>query len=211
MSTLDLEYWKQAFVELSAAFEAEKLDLCRLDGTIGDGDHGTSMALGFKEAANRLSGDDSSGVGGLLKTVGLAFISSVGGVTGIIFGTLFVDAGKEVTEKADIDTKDLAEMFAAGLAGVKLRGKAKEGDKSMVDALAPAAKALVQASGQGLGPREALDLACRSAEQGMEATRRMHPKVGRARYQKGRAIGHIDAGAASVALMFRTLAQTARE
>jgi dihydroxyacetone kinase-like protein len=102
-------------------------------------------------------------------------------------------------------------MMAAGLAAVVKRGSVKKGDKSMVDALAPAVAALETAAAEHRAAGEALNLAARAAAEGAEATRTLIARVGRARYQGDRAVGHVDAGAASVALLFETLAQEAQE
>lgn len=211
MEALNVQYWRRALLDLSRAVEEEKDRLCQLDGAIGDGDHGTSMAMGFRLVAERLASDESADIGALLRATGTTLVSSVGGVTGVVFGTFFISAGKAAEGKTETGTSELADVFAAGLQGVQLRGKAKPGDKTMVDALAPAAEALREADEEGLGVREALDLACRSAQEGMERTRGMRARVGRARYQGEKAIGHIDAGAASVALILESLARTAAE
>ncbi len=211
METLDVRYWRRALLNVAQAVEEEKERLCQLDGAIGDGDHGTSMARGFRLVAARLASDDSADVGALLRTTGTTLISAVGGVTGIVFGTFFTSAAKAAAGKTETGTAELAEMFAAGLRGVQLRGKAKPGDKSMVDALAPAAEALREAHDGGLTVQEALDLAERAAREGMERTRGMKAAVGRARYQGEKAIGHIDPGAASVAVILAALARTAAE
>lgn len=211
MDRLGLSYWQKAFSNLASAFENEKLRLCQLDGAIGDGDHGTSMALGFSKASESLAGQAPRDVADLFKATGNAFISSVGGVTGIVFGTMFLAAGKEVQGQPEIGTEGLAGMFAGALEATKNRGKVQEGSKSMVDALSPAVTALREAADKGLDVEEALARASESAHGGMEATRQMEARVGRARYQKGKGKGHIDAGAASVALVFKTLAKTVVE
>ena len=191
MAKLSFEYWRQSVLRLSAVFENEKDRLCGLDGAIGDGDHGTSMALGFSEAAKRLSESDTSDVGAVLRATGNAFVSSVGGVTGIVFGTLFISAGKAVEGKTELDSNDLAAMFSSALKAVKARGKVQEQDKSMVDALSPAVSVLREAAEEDLSPDKALILAHKAAEEGMEATRRLAAKVGRARYQKEKALLHF--------------------
>ena len=209
MQTLNVAYWTAALRRLSAVFDEEKGRLCALDGAIGDGDHGTSMALGFSEIARRLEAEDFADVGALLTMAGNTFIGSVGGVTGIMFGTLLLEAGKKVKGQTDVSSAGLADMFDAALQAMRARGKAEEGDKSMVDALAPAARALKEAGGQALPPAQALSRASDAAEAGVKATRDMEAKVGRARYQGTKAVGHIDPGAASVAIFFRTLAEPA--
>jgi dihydroxyacetone kinase-like protein len=211
MQTLDVQYWRRALLNLARAVEQEKERLCQLDGAIGDGDHGISMATGFRMVGARLASGDLPDIGAILRTAGTTLVSSVGGVTGIVFGTFFIGAAKAAEGRTETGTAELAEMFAAGLEAVQLRGKAKPGDKTMVDALAPAAEALREADEKGLNVQEALDLAYRSAQDGMERTRGMKAKAGRARYQGEKAVGHIDAGAASVALILESLARTATE
>jgi dihydroxyacetone kinase-like protein len=211
MQTLDVQYWRRALLNVAQAVEQEKERLCQLDGAIGDGDHGTSMAAGFRLVGARLASGDFPDIGTILHTAGTTLISSVGGVTGIVFGTLFIGAAKVAEDRTETGTAELAEMFAAGLEAVQLRGKAKPGDKTMVDALAPAAEALREADEKGLSVQEALDLAHRAAREGMERTREMKARVGRARYQGEKAVGHIDAGAASVVVILASLARTAAE
>ncbi len=209
MATLDVHYWRRALLDVAEAIEQEKDRLCELDGAIGDGDHGTSMAMGFGLVAAKLASDDFADVGAVLRMTGSTLVSSVGGVTGIVFGTFFVSGAKPAEGKTETGTAELAEIFAAGLRAVQLKGKANPGDKTMVDALAPAAEALREADEKGLSVQQALDLARTAAREGMERTRGMTARVGRARYQGEKAVGHIDAGAASVALILASLAGTA--
>lgn len=211
MSKLDLAYWQKAFANLADVFDREEMRLCRLDGATGDGDHGTSMSLGFRKAAAAPGAEGPPDITALFQSTGDAFVTSVGGVTGIIFGTWFKEAGKKTQGLTEIDTRGLAEMFGCALAKIRKRGKVANGDKSMVDALWPAVASLEEAAEKGLDPADALALARESAREGMDATRVMEARVGRARYQKDKGAGHTDPGAASVALVFETLAQTAGE
>jgi phosphoenolpyruvate---glycerone phosphotransferase subunit DhaL len=207
---LNKEFWQKAFVNLAAVFEAEKLHLCQLDGAIGDGDHGASMARGFAEAAAQLSSSsEPPNIARMFQTVGNAFLNKVGGVTGVIFGTFFIEAGKKAEGLDEIDAASLAAMLDHALESVKKRGKAKEGDKSMIDALAPAVAAAKQLAEKGTDMETLLESAAESARQGMEATKEMPGKVGRVRYQKEKGVGHIDAGAVSIAVFFRTLKERA--
>jgi phosphoenolpyruvate---glycerone phosphotransferase subunit DhaL len=206
---LNKEFWQKAFVNLAAVFEAEKLYLCQLDGAIGDGDHGASMARGFAEAATQLSASsETPSIAMMFQTVGNAFLNKVGGVTGVIFGMFFIEAGKKAEGLREIDAADLAAMLDHALESVKKRGKAKEGDKSMIDALAPAIAATKQLAEKETNMETLLESAAEAARQGMEATRQMPGKVGRVRYQKEKGVGHIDAGAASIAIFFRTLKES---
>jgi dihydroxyacetone kinase-like protein len=210
---LDHGFWAAAVDALAAAFTDAEVTLCGYDGAIGDGDHGTSMRLGFQEAQARLrtAAAPASSPSEILGTVGEAFIDTVGGVTGVVFGSLFLSAGESAAGAPGLDAAGLHRAFASGLSAVKQRGKVTEGDKSMVDALSPAVTALRAAADSGQPVHRALQAAARAAGEGRDATTSMEGKVGRARTQPARGRGHVDAGAASVALVFQTLAALAAE
>ncbi len=209
MRTLSLEFWTRSLDGLVAAFADAEVRLCGYDGAIGDGDHGTSMLRGFREAQKCLAGTPPADCGDLFSRTGQAFIENVGGVTGIVFGSMFHAAGNAAAGLPGLEGGDLHRMFAAGLAAAMKRGKAAPGDKSMVDSLVPAVEALRAAAERDEQAEAALAQAAHAAETGMDATIPMEAKVGRARYQPGKGAGHVDAGAASVCLLFRTLAQAA--
>jgi dihydroxyacetone kinase-like protein len=209
VAALDLAFWTAFCRRLLAAFRENESRLCALDGAIGDGDHGTSMVLGLTQATQDLGKQPPADIGDLFRRLGQAFIDSVGGVTGIVFGSLFRAAGESAGNFQELGTEGLHRALAAGLEAVKQRAKVREGDKSMVDALSPAVTSLARAAAKGLPAAEALALASRVAAAGLEATKSMEARVGRARYQGARAVGHPDAGAASVALIFETLAAQA--
>jgi len=209
MRTLTRDYWQRAFTNLAAAFDDEKVSLCQLDGAIGDGDHGASMARGFSEAISQFSSlGESPDIALLFRTTGNAFLSKVGGVTGVIFGTFFIEAGKKAEGLTEVDPPALAAMLEGALEGIKKRGKVREGDKSMVDALAPVVAALKQRMEKAADWNEVMKSLSESARQGMESTKQMAAKVGRARYQKEKGLGHVDPGSASVAIIFRTLQES---
>ena len=209
MNTLDLEFGMRVVDRLVAAFEEAEVRLCGYDGAIGDGDHGTSMLLGFRGAQKSLRGTPAAEVGEVFRRAGTAFLEDVGGVTGIVFGSFFEAAGQCATGLTGLDAGALHRMCAEGMAAAMKRGKAAAGDKSMIDALSPAVEALRGAAEKGETAGAALALAAKAATAGMEATIPMEAKVGRARYQSGKGRGHIDAGAASMCLFFQTLAGSA--
>jgi dihydroxyacetone kinase-like protein len=209
VSTLGLEFWMRALDQLVAAFEEAEVRLCAYDGAIGDGDHGTSMLGGFLEAQKSLRGTPPADCGDVFRRTGRAFLDTVGGVTGVVFGSVFEAAGENAAGLNGLDAGALCRAFTAGLAAAKKRGRAAEGDKSMVDALAPAAEALRSAAENGESAGTALAHAALAAEEGTKATIQMEAKVGRARYQPGKGAGHVDAGASSVCLIFQTLARAA--
>jgi dihydroxyacetone kinase-like protein len=209
MKTLGLEYWARAVDLLAAAFTGAESRLCGYDGATGDGDHGTSMRSGFLEAQESLRLAPAADCGEALQAMGKAFLDNVGGVTGVVFGSMFMAAGESAAGEHEMNARELCRAFSVGLAAVKKRGRAAEGDKSMVDALSPAVDALLRAAEGGDSVEAALAQAAQAAEEGMRATIPMEGKVGRARSQPAKGAGHVDAGAASVCLIFQTLAEAA--
>jgi dihydroxyacetone kinase-like protein len=209
VNTLGVEFWLHALDRLVTAFQEAEVRLCGCDGAIGDGDHGTSMLEGFRKAQKAVRDTPPADSGEVLRRVGRAFLEKVGGVTGIVFGSVFDAAGENAAGVTELDAGVLCRALSAGLAAAQKRGRAAEGDKSMVDALAPAVAALQAAAERGEDAGTALARAAEAAEAGMEATIAMEAKVGRARYQPGKGAGHVDAGASSVFLIFQTLAAAA--
>ena len=185
--------------------------LTSLDAAIGDADHGINMDRGFKAALAKLSSVEDKDAGTILKTVGMALISTVGGASGPLYGTAFMQAGTAVAGKYELQPQDVFAALDAALKGVIMRGKANPGDKTMVDALTPAVSALHRAIEQGSGLTEMLAQAAAAAEQGMKDTIPMLAKKGRASYLGERSIGHQDPGATSSYLLIKTMADVARE
>ena len=207
MKTLDLKFWSQAVGLLAGAFAENEVRLCGYDGAVGDGDHGTSMLLGFSLARKSLDECPPADIGQVFRQAGEAFMGNVGGVTGVIVGSMFAAMGESTGGARELGAEDLSRAFSAGLSAMKKRGKANEGDKSMVDALSPAVRAMAAAAENRKDADECLRGASQAAAAGMEATRGMEAKVGRGRYQKDKTAGHVDAGAASIALIFEVLAR----
>jgi dihydroxyacetone kinase-like protein len=180
--------------------------LTRLDAAIGDADHGTNMDRGMQKAAERLNGLDGDDIGAALKAVGMALVSSVGGAGGPLYGTLFIQMGGATAGKEELVLADWAQAVKAGVEGVQARGKAEPGDKTMVDALLPAADALRQAADEGAELVEALGRATEAAEEGMTATIDLVARKGRASYLGPRSAGHQDPGATSSYLLMKCAA-----
>ena len=183
--------WLQA---IGHVMEANKEFLTQLDAAIGDADHGINMERGFKKVNSQLSTVADKDIGSIFKSTGMALISSVGGASGPLYGTLFLRAGTVASGKHELNTTELAGVLKAGLSGVIERGKAQVGDKTMVDALTPAVKAFEQAAEDGVGIAEALGQTVAAAEQGMKDTISLIARKGRASYLGERAIGHQDPG-----------------
>ena len=189
--------------------------LTDLDAAIGDADHGINMDRGMRAVEDRLkalgepgeAGEPAHGdIGALLKSVGMTLVSTVGGAAGPLYGTLFLGMGKAVGEAAELGVAQWAAAVDAGVQAVQARGKAQPGDKTMVDALAPAAEALNAAAASGLGAADAQRLAARAARQGMKATIPLVARKGRASYLGERSAGHQDPGATSSWLLMRAAA-----
>jgi phosphoenolpyruvate---glycerone phosphotransferase subunit DhaL len=187
-----------------AAEIAERKDeLTKLDQAIGDGDHGTNMDRGMRKAVEKLDSVDGEDIGAALKAVGMALVSSVGGAGGPLYGTFFLQAGQSTAGRSELDTDGFAAAVRAGVEGVQARGKAEPEDKTMIDALLPAAAALAE----GGDLAEASARAADAAEDGMRATTPLVARKGRASYLGERSRGHQDPGATSSALLMRAAAQ----
>jgi phosphoenolpyruvate---glycerone phosphotransferase subunit DhaL len=194
--------WLRAF---ATVVEENKQYLTELDAAIGDADHGINMDRGFKKVVTQLPSVADKDIGSILKTVSMTLISSIGGASGPLYGTLFLRASASVAGKQELTTGDMLEMLQAGLDGVLGRGKAQLGDKTMIDALSPAVGAFRQAVGEGKDMPEAMEKAVEAGEQGMKDTTPMLAKKGRASYLGERSIGHQDPGATSCYLMLKSL------
>lgn len=180
--------------------------LTQLDSSIGDADHGINMDRGFQAVINKLPTVAGMDIGSILKTVGTTLVSTVGGASGPLYGTAFLRAGMANAGKHELYEADVIEMLEAALEGVKARGKAQPGEKTMVDALTPALLAAKEA--EHLGLSQLLHRASEAAEKGMKATIPLLATKGRASYLGERSIGHQDPGATSSWLILKTLADT---
>ena len=189
--------------------EEHRRTLTKLDSEIGDGDHGTNMHRGFQAALERLGGADPSSPADALKAVSMALIGKVGGAAGPLYGTAFLRASTALQDKDEVSAEDAAEALEAALEGIKQRGKAEVGDKTMVDALAPAAEAAKEAaSSADGGVAGVFRAAADAAKEGAESTVPLSARRGRASYLGARAAGHEDPGARSTYLLLDAAART---
>jgi dihydroxyacetone kinase-like protein len=182
--------------------------LTQLDAAIGDGDHGINMDRGMKKVMTQLPTVQDKDIGSILKATGMALVSSVGGAGGPLYGTLFMRAGTAVSGKEVLSAEDLAKLLQEGVNGVVERGRAQLGDKTMVDALSPAAEAFKKSVNDGQDLTEGLRMAVEAAEQGMKATIPLIARKGRASYLGERSKDHQDPGATSSYLILKTLLDT---
>ena len=183
--------------------------LTQADQTIGDGDHGIGMARGFEAVREKLEAESFATLDGLFKTAGMTLITSVGGASGVIFGTWFRGGAKSLANATALDARALSVWLVDGLAAVKERGKSKPGDKTMVDALEPAAVESGRVASAALD--EALAAVTEAARTGMEATKDMIALVGRAKTLGERSLGYPDPGAVSTYLILRAMWEYAAE
>lgn len=197
--------WIRAF----AAVVAENKEyLTELDSAIGDADHGINMNRGFQAVLGKLDAGEAADIGALLKTVGMTLVSTVGGASGPLYGTLFLQMGTSAAGKSDLSGDDWAAALAAGVAGVQRRGKAELGDKTMIDALVPAVEAVRSALADGSTLDAALRRSAEAAREGMTATIPLVARKGRASYLGERSANHQDPGATSSWLLLRTATET---
>jgi dihydroxyacetone kinase-like protein len=190
----------------SSDFEDNKDHLTHLDAAIGDADHGINLVRGFTAAVAAVAEKQPPTPGELLTLVGNTLISKVGGASGPLYGTAFRRAGKALGTEADVAPEALGAALQAGLEGVQGLGAAAEGDKTMVDALAPAVRAYQHALATGASIADAAQAAAAAAEKGAEATIPLQALKGRASYLGARSVGHQDPGATSTALLLAALA-----
>ena len=197
--------WIRAF---AAAIAENKDYLTELDSAIGDADHGINMNRGMQAVLAKLEGGGQADVGALLKTVGMTLVSTVGGASGPLYGTLFLQMGSSAAGKPHLSEEDWTDAVAAGVSGVQRRGKAELGDKTMIDALVPAVEALRSSLADGSTAGEALNRSAEAAREGMIATIPLVARKGRASYLGQRSADHQDPGATSSWLLLRTAADT---
>jgi dihydroxyacetone kinase phosphoprotein-dependent L subunit len=203
ITVADVSAWVRAF---AAAVAEQKEALTALDQAIGDGDHGINMHRGMSAVIEKLDAAPSEDVSGLMKTIGMTLISKVGGAAGPLYGTFFLQFATAAT--GTLTPEGFAACFASGVTGVRARGKAELEDKTMIDALQPAADALSAAARNGTPFADALGAAADAADAGVTATIPLVARKGRASYLGERSAGHQDPGATSSALLVRCAART---
>ncbi|MGF7430804.1 dihydroxyacetone kinase subunit DhaL [Thermoanaerobacterium thermosaccharolyticum] len=192
---------------IAEVIEENKQYLTDLDAAIGDADHGINLDRGFKAVKEKIPQFLDKDIGTLLKGVGMTLVSTVGGASGPLYGTFFMRMGSIASGKKAIDDKDIVAMFEAGLSGIKERGKAQAGDKTMIDAMEPALNELKKSLKDGLKLNEALSIAVNASYSGVEMTKKIAARRGRASYLGDRSIGHQDPGATSSYFMLKTAAE----
>ena len=176
-----------------------------LDAVVGDGDFGYSMARGFEQVLAGFDDFDRSDIGTFLKKVAVTITGRIGGTSGPIWGTAFLRAGAVAAGKMALEPADVVAMLRAAVEGIKQRGQAELGDKTLLDALVPATNALERELDAGNGSTAAIQAASVAARAAAEATKDMVARRGRAAYTGERSRGSVDAGATAVAVMLERI------
>ena len=209
---MDAQVFRAWIVSAAGVIEANRDHLTQLDAAIGDADHGINLSRGFTAVLGALGQENQAPKtpGAILTVTGNTLISKVGGASGPLYGMAFRRAGKALGDAADVDLPGLSAALDAALAGVQQLGAAREGDKTMVDALAAATRAFSKAIAEGASPDDALRSLAEAAQAGATATISMQALKGRASYLGPRSVGHEDPGAVSTALILGALRDAAR-
>jgi dihydroxyacetone kinase-like protein len=205
ITTNQISAWVQRY---AASIAEEKDYLTKLDSDIGDADHGANMHRGFQAVLAKKDELRDKDIGALFKIVGMTLISTVGGASGALYGTFFLQASAAAGTRIELSPSEFLSILEKGLAGIVLRGKAAIGDKTMVDALQPAVKAFKQSITAGEPLSQVFAKAVSAAEAGLKSTIPLIAKRGRASYLGERSINHQDPGATSTLLLFKAAAET---
>ncbi|MFF7280994.1 dihydroxyacetone kinase subunit DhaL [Streptomyces griseorubiginosus] len=198
---LDADFFRRWMTATAASVDREAERLTDLDSPIGDADHGSNLQRGFTAVTATLEKEAPGTPGGVLTLAGRQLISTVGGASGPLYGTLLRRTGKALGDATEVSAEQLTEALRAGVEAVMTLGGAATGDKTMIDTLVPAVDAL----GTGFAAART------AAEQGALSTTPLQARKGRASYLGERSIGHQDPGATSAALLIAALAEAAGE
>jgi dihydroxyacetone kinase-like protein len=207
--SIDSTTLKSMFSTIATAIEADRDRLCALDGVIGDADHGIAMELGFNAARDVVAALDSEAdPTAIFNAAAKSFLNAVGASSGPLYATAFMRAGAAAKGKATLSDAEFVAAFQAMAQGIRDRGKAEPGEKTMIDAWVPAAAAAGDALREGKAAAAALDAAAKAAADGAEATKAMVAAKGRSARLGDRSIGHVDPGAASAVTVISAMADS---
>ena len=204
-TSMTVDQAKQMFIHLSKEMVASKDVLTHADQAVGDGDHGIGIARGFEAVQAKLETQNFETIDDILKTIGFTLINTIGGAAGAVFGTFFASGAKNLPKRDTLDSALLSQLLIDGMAAVQQRGKAKPGDKTMLDALFPAAEASKLHLTAPLS--QSLAAVTEAAKAGMEKTKDMIATVGKAKALGERSRGHIDPGAITTYLMLKCMSE----
>lgn len=195
----------EIIIKLAEVLEENKQYLTDLDAAIGDGDHGTNMSRGFQSVRAKLEAADCDTIADVIKTTAMTLISTVGGASGPLYGTLFLRISGELKGLEQLDLSQFYKVFGIGIEAVKQRGRSEFGEKTMLDVLIPVQQSLLDSVQAGYSAIESFHRAAATAREAVEATKLIKATKGRASYLGERSIGHMDPGAMSSCLMIETI------
>jgi len=204
--TLSIQQLRDMFLYIAQKVIDSENFLTEIDSKIGDGDHGFGMALGFKAVSKELEGKSFNTVEEIFQTVGMTLLDTMGGASGVLFGTMFISGVVNQERHENADLSILASVFRRSLEAIKRRGRANVGDKTMVDALEPAVMGLEEGVKNGLSLKKGLQMAAEGAKKGVECTKQYIARFGRAKSYGAKSLGVPDAGATSVWIIFQAMA-----
>lgn len=205
--SLDIQAWKRIFIHIAERIEENKDQLSELDRAVGDGDHGVTMSIGWQAIVNKINEYDGEDCGALCTELAMAFLNAVGSSVGPLYATAFMRGAVVLKGKHSLEEEDVVQFWLAAIGGIQERGKAKVGDKTMMDAWLPAMDALQRSRGQGRALDDSLQAAVEAGKAGMESTADLVSRIGRSSRLGERSTGHIDPGAASAHLILSAFTQ----
>lgn len=208
--SLTLKEVLQVFDKIEETITLNRQLLTDLDAAIGDGDHGINLSKGFKATSEKLKTAAVKDCSDVFKLSGMAIVSNVGGASGPLYGTALMRAAPLCVGKIEISLKDFRDILNAAIGGIELRGGAQKGDKTMLDALLPAFVELNKAIETNLDSLSALENTYKAAETGVEYTKTIVARKGRASYLGDRSIGHQDPGATSSCFILKAVYDTVK-
>lgn len=191
--------------KIGEKIEEQKEYLTELDQPIGDSDHGINLARGFHEVAKKLPALEDKDIGTILKTVGMALVSTVGGASGPLYGSAFMKMGMTLNGRMELNLEDFLKAVDTAIEAVKQRGKSTVEEATMLDAMVPAAEAMKKAALEGGESKSVLEAGCKAAWAGAEHTKNLVATKGRASYVGERGLGHQDPGATSFSFMLEVV------
>lgn len=185
-------------------------ELCRLDGFVGDGDHGFTVERGFKAVRNMISCASFDTPRAVLEATGDELADTMGGAIGLIIGGLFTGGAEAMDDAEAIGTEDFYTLFSSGLKEIKMIGGATEGDRTLIDALSPACDAYKAAMDEGCSLAECMEKAADAAKAGSDSTANMVAKKGRAKFLQEESRGYVDAGSVTMSIIIRAMSDYVR-
>lgn len=207
MKIADVKMLKNALVNTADLIVASEAELTKIDTLIGDGDHGIGMKNGFSALKILLLDQDFGYPYDLFHAAGLCLLKNMGGTSGVLFGTLLIGGLNGIKDKKFLNAKDILYFFEIGYQEISRRGKAKLGDKTMVDALYPAIEYMKQSLSDDITIYNLLNSAYEGALAGVENTKDMLPRQGRSKNFREKALGYPDPGAVSISLFFKGMSE----